>query len=90
MSGQADFDEQLEAALTTRPVIEQAKGVLVGARGMSPEQAFAELRHVSMQHNVKLNELAEALVAAAGGHAEVHPSLRKVIWQEWAGTVPNC
>jgi len=90
MSGQADFDEQLEAALTTRPVIEQAKGVLVSARGMSPEQAFAELRYVSMQYNVKLNELAEALVATAGGHEAVHPSLRKILWQEWAGTIPNC
>jgi len=90
MSGQADFDEQLEAALATRPIIEQAKGVLVSARCMSPEQAFAELRYVSMQHNVKLNDLAEALVATVGGHEQVHPSLRKVIWQEWGGTVPNC
>ena len=90
MSGQQEFDEQLEAALTTRPVIEQAKGVLVSARSMSPEQAFAELRHVSMQHNVKLHDLAEALVATVGGHERVGASLRRVIWQEWGGRVPNC
>jgi AmiR/NasT family two-component response regulator len=90
MSDNSEFYEQLDAALETRPVIEQAKGVLVSARSMSPEQAFSELRFVSMQHNVKLNELAAALVAVVGAHQEVDPCLRKVIGHEWGGIVPNC
>jgi hypothetical protein len=90
MSGDGDFNGQLEAALATRPVIEQAKGVLVSARSMSPEQAFSELRYVSMQHNVKLNDLAQALVATVGGHRDVDPCLRNIIGHEWGGIVPNC
>ena len=90
MSDNGDFDAQLEAAMATRPVIEQAKGVLVTARSMSPDQAFSELRYVSMQHNVKLNELAEALVAMVGGHQDVDPCLGKIIGHEWGGIVPNC
>src|SRR3954447_19287546 len=61
------FSEQVEAALQTRPVIEQAKGVLVALRGATPEQAFAELSHVSQRHNVKLQRLAAALTRAASG-----------------------
>ena len=76
--------------MATRPVIEQAKGVLVTARSMSPDQAFSELRYVSMQHNVKLNELAEALVAMVGGHQDVDPCLGKIIGHEWGGIIPNC
>jgi len=71
-------------------VIEQAKGVLVSARRMSPERAFAELHYVSKQHNVKLNHhLAAALVATVGGHQEVDP-FRKIIEHEWGKIVPNC
>lgn len=43
-----------------------------------------------MQHNVKLNELAEALVAMVGGHQDVDPCLGKIIGHEWGGIVPNC
>jgi hypothetical protein len=77
-----DFDHQLQAALETRPVIEQAKGVLAGVRGATPDQAFAELRHVSQQHNVKLNALAEALVDVAAG-ISTDDALHKIVWLEW-------
>ena len=54
-----DFDQHLELAMRTRPVIEQAKGVLAGFRCATPEQAFTELVRVSQTYNVKLNMLAE-------------------------------
>ncbi len=85
-----DFEEQLSAALVTRPFIEQAKGVLSTARCESPEQAFEELRSVSQAHNVKLNALAAALVDTAAGRRPDDPLLRKVIWQEWGDLLPNC
>lgn len=83
-----EFEAHLDAALVTRPVIEQAKGILVLARCATPDQAYAELRHTSQQHNVKLNALAAALVMVASGRPPADPLLRKVIWQEWGDIVP--
>ena len=85
-----EFENHLEAALVTRPAIEQAKGVLLGQRCATPEQAFQELRHVSQNHNVKLNELAAALVDTAAGRTPGNALLRKIIWQEWGDILPNC
>jgi AmiR/NasT family two-component response regulator len=84
-----EFEAQLDAALSTRPVIEQAKGLLVLARSATPEQAFAEIKFVSQQHNVKLNALARAMVATAAGLKPDDPLLRKVIWQEWGDLLPR-
>ena len=84
-----EFEEQLDAALVTRPVIEQAKGVLVLARQATPDQAFAELRHASQHHNVKLNALAAALVEVASGRTPPDPLLRKIVWQQWGDVVPS-
>ena len=85
-----EFENQLEEALVTRPAIEQAKGVLLGQRCATPEQAFQELRHVSQNHNVKLNELATALVETAAGRTPESGLLRKIIWLEWGDILPNC
>ncbi len=62
---------QLQEAMMSRARIEQAKGVLAVLRGTDPESAFAELRKTSMDGNVKLHALAEALVALVSvGEAE--------------------
>jgi AmiR/NasT family two-component response regulator len=90
MQSSDDFEAQLDAALVTRPVIEQAKGILVGVRCATPEQAYEELRHVSQAHNVKLNALAAALVESSSGRRPDDPLLRKIIWQEWADLLPDC
>ncbi len=90
MQDSQDFEAQLHAALVTRPVIEQAKCVLVGARCATPEEAFEELRLVSQRHDVKVNDLAAALVEASSGRKPEDPLLRKVIWQEWSEVIPNC
>lgn len=85
-----EFEEQLAAALVTRPVIEQAKGALATARCATPEQAYEELRFVSQNHNVRLNALAAAVVEVASGRTPDDPLLRKVVWQEWADVLPTC
>ena len=84
-----DFEDQLATALVTRPVIEQAKGMLALVRSVTPDQAFIELRHVARTHNVILRELAGALVDAASGRASDDAQLRKVVWHEWGSVLPH-
>jgi len=61
---------QLQAALDKRVVIEQAKGVLAAHRGITPAEAFVLLRAYTREHNLRLTDLAYALIqgepAAAG------------------------
>ena len=67
MSQQDAFEEQLQQALHTRPVIEQAKGMLVALRGQTASEAFETLRGASQRHNVRLQRLAVALVELGSG-----------------------
>ena len=55
--------EQLQGALNTRIIVEQAKGVLVRMHTITPEAAFARLRTYSRDHHVRLTEVAAALVS---------------------------
>ena len=52
----------LETAITVRTVIGRAEGILMERFDLSPAQAFAVLRRVSQNRNVKLNRIAEELV----------------------------
>lgn len=54
--------DQLRSALESRAVIDQAKGILMAARGLSPDQAFAILVEQSQRENLKVRELAQRLV----------------------------
>jgi GAF domain-containing protein len=56
---------ELQGALDSRVVIEQAKGVLVGRHGLTPRQAFERLRGLARDQRRPLAELAAELVAAA-------------------------
>jgi len=56
---------QLQTALTSRAVIDQALGILMSRTGATAEQAFDRLRQVSQKDNVKLREVAQQVVAAA-------------------------
>lgn len=58
--------EQLQEAIESRAVIEQAKGVLMGRLGLSPDQAFSWLREHSQRRNVKLRSVALEVVAGVG------------------------
>lgn len=51
-------------AMRNRAVIEQAKGVLVERLGIAPDAAFDQLVRLSQQTNIKLVEVAAALVGA--------------------------
>ena len=54
----ATLISQLEEAIASRAVIEQAKGAIAVVRQVTPDEAFAVLRGVSQDTNVKLREVA--------------------------------
>ena len=53
---------QLETALGSRVIIEQAKGILMATSGCTPDEAFQLLRSQSQAENVKLHDIAAELV----------------------------
>ena len=56
---------ELQVALDSRVVIEQAKGVLVGRHGLTTRQAFERLRGQARDQRRPLSEVARAVVSAA-------------------------
>jgi GAF domain-containing protein len=56
---------QLQTALSTRPVIDQAIGLLRGRSGRSAEEAFAQLRTMSQSEHRKLADVAQRIVDEA-------------------------
>ena len=73
--------EQLQAAMESRALIEQAKGVLMGQRRCPAEEAFDVLVTLSQQSNRTLREVAQALVdstrlTSPGDHLRGHGSRR--------------
>jgi hypothetical protein len=53
---------QLQQALNSRVVIEQAKGVIAGPEGISVDEAFARLRRHARERGAILSEVARAVV----------------------------
>lgn len=56
---------QLQTALSTRPVIDQAIGLLRGRSGATADEAFARLRQISQNEHTKLGEVAQRIVDEA-------------------------
>ena len=56
---------ELQGALDSRVVIEQAKGVLVGRHGLTTRQAFERLRRAARDQRRPLAEVSRAVVSAA-------------------------
>lgn len=65
--------EQLQRALNSRVVIEQAKGVLAERDGVSMDVAFATLRKHARDHNQKLGDVAVAVVRRGNEPGAVTP-----------------
>jgi len=61
------LSEQLQEALESRAVIEQAKGVLMVEHGCDPDAAFEMLRVRSQHENRKLRVIAAEIVEGAMG-----------------------
>jgi len=56
---------QLQTALSSRPVIDQAIGLLRGRSGGTSEEAFGRLRAISQSENTKLAVIAQRIVDEA-------------------------
>ncbi|MBJ7451288.1 MAG: GAF and ANTAR domain-containing protein [Blastococcus sp.] len=61
-SSARDLAANMQSALESRAVIDQAKGILMERHKLTPDQAFQLLAHASMRTNTKLRDIAEGLV----------------------------
>jgi AmiR/NasT family two-component response regulator len=58
-------NQQLQNALNSRIVIEQAKGMVAERESLSMEQAFSALRNHARNHNLRLVDVAEAVIVGS-------------------------
>jgi ANTAR domain len=54
---------QLQTALDSRIVVEQAKGILAERESLDPEEAFEEMRRQARSRRIKLHDLATEIIA---------------------------
>jgi GAF domain-containing protein len=66
-------NEQLNHALNSRVLIEQAKGVLAERAGLDMEQAFARLRTYARDNNRQLVDVAQAVIDGTLSAATIDP-----------------
>jgi len=57
--------ERTRSALEERKVIDRAKGILMKAKNLSEETAYAMLRKTAMNENKKIAEVAQSVITAA-------------------------
>ena len=67
MASCTDLNDQLRSSLASRAVIDQAVGVIMATEHCPQDKAFAMLRTVSQNTNVKLRDLATTIVVGVGG-----------------------
>ncbi len=75
------LNEQLQTALNSRVIIEQAKGKLAERLGLDTDQAFSVLRDHARTRNLRLSDVALAFIdgsetLARTGAAHEHPARR--------------
>jgi len=57
--------DRAKSALEDRKVIDRAKGILMKAKDLTEEQAYALLRKSAMNENKKIAEVAQSVITAA-------------------------
>lgn len=57
-----ELNAQLETALSSRIVIEQAKGMIAERRNVAADQAFTHLRTYARSHNLRLADVARSTI----------------------------
>ncbi len=65
--------EQLRSSLSSRAVIDQALGIIMAREHCGQSRAFAILRSASQNSNVKLREIASAIVTSVTGEPPQPP-----------------
>jgi transcriptional regulator with GAF, ATPase, and Fis domain len=77
------LNEQLQTALNSRVVIEQAKGKLAERLGVDMDMAFGLLRDFARARNRRLSELAQAFVEGTETLTDgTHPQPRPGSWRK--------
>lgn len=66
-------NEQLTHALNSRIVIEQAKGMIAERLGLDMEWSFTALRNHARNHNVRLTDLADAVISGTTNPSALDP-----------------
>lgn len=67
------LNEQLNRALTSRIIIEQAKGVLAERGSLQMDEAFGRLRRYARDHNRRLVDVAQDVISGVLATAELGP-----------------
>ena len=75
----------LRQRLASQPLIEQAKGILMGHYGINNDTAFQLLRRWSQETNTKIRHIAELLTESAADGAGSRRAPHQVIEQELPG-----
>ena len=57
--------ERAKSALEDRKVIDRAKGILMKAKNLTEEEAYALLRKTAMNENKKIADVAQSVITAA-------------------------
>jgi AmiR/NasT family two-component response regulator len=70
-------NEQLQTALSSRIVIEQAKGVLAERYRIDLEHAFAILRGASRSNRLKIHDLAHEVVTSPRTPTQIERELAR-------------
>lgn len=81
---EASFEQraQLERALRTRIIVEQAKGVLAERLRMRPDEAFELLRGTARFRQMSVHDLARDVVENPGTPAEILAHLQKSLTED--------
>jgi response regulator NasT len=58
--------DRTRLALEERKLVDRAKGIIMKQRKMDEEAAFALLRKAAMENNMRLGEVAQSVITAAG------------------------
>jgi AmiR/NasT family two-component response regulator len=66
-------NEQLQQALDSRIVIEQAKGILAERYRLSVDEAFDLMRKSARDHRMRLHALAAAVISSQETPPEISP-----------------
>lgn len=69
------LNSQLSAALNSRVVIEQAKGMISAAAGVDMDQAFRRLRRHARDHNLRLADLASRIAEGSFAPGSLDPAV---------------
>ena len=73
-------NEQLKGALSSRVLLEQAKGMLAERFDIGPEDAFILLRRAARSSRMKLHDLAGAVIVSRETPAEIRLVIER--WEQ--------